>query len=86
MLQGTTRMSSPIKQTADPSTGVTLAEFEPCHIPEARALWLKSDGVGLSSADEPDALAAFLFSESRPELRSHVRRANCWHHSLWARW
>src|SRR6185369_10660850 len=55
-----TRMSSPIKQTSDPSTAVTLAEFEPCHVLGARALWVKSDGVGLSSADEPDALAAFL--------------------------
>ena len=37
-----------------------LAEFEPDHIVRARALWERAEGVGLSSADEPSALAAFL--------------------------
>lgn len=34
--------------------------FEPAHIPEARSLWGRSEGVGLSEADEPEALAAYL--------------------------
>ena len=38
----------------------SIAEFEPCHITEARSLWQQSEGVGLSSADEPQALHAFL--------------------------
>jgi N-acetylglutamate synthase len=41
-------------------TAVTLEIFEPRHIAAARALWERSDGVGLSEADEPAALASFL--------------------------
>jgi len=37
-----------------------LRIFEPTHIAAARALWLQSEGVGLSEADEPGALHAFL--------------------------
>ena len=39
---------------------MTLRPFLPADIPAARALWQATPGVGLSSADEPDALAAFL--------------------------
>ncbi|RQP22565.1 GNAT family N-acetyltransferase [Piscinibacter terrae] len=39
---------------------IAITSFEPSHIPQARALWQQSDGVGLSSADEPPALSAFL--------------------------
>jgi ribosomal protein S18 acetylase RimI-like enzyme len=38
----------------------TLAEFEVRHIPDALALWKRSPGVGLSGADEPERLAAYL--------------------------
>ena len=34
--------------------------FEAPDIPAARALWLQSEGVGLSDADAPEALAAYL--------------------------
>jgi len=37
-----------------------VAAFEPVHIEKARALWEASEGVGLSAADEPQALEAFL--------------------------
>jgi ribosomal protein S18 acetylase RimI-like enzyme len=39
---------------------IAIARFEPAHIAAARALWERSEGVGLSAADEPEALAAFL--------------------------
>jgi ribosomal protein S18 acetylase RimI-like enzyme len=38
----------------------SVVAFEPSHIPEARALWERAEGVGLSEADEPQSLAAFL--------------------------
>jgi len=38
----------------------SVAQFEPQHIEQARALWQRSEGVGLSGADEPHSLAAFL--------------------------
>jgi ribosomal protein S18 acetylase RimI-like enzyme len=34
--------------------------FEPLDIAGARSLWQRTDGVGLSEADEPGALATFL--------------------------
>lgn len=37
-----------------------LRPFDPRDIPAARALWQATPGVGLSAADEPAALAAFL--------------------------
>ncbi len=37
-----------------------LRPFRPEDIPAARALWQATPGVGLSAADEPAALAAFL--------------------------
>ena len=37
-----------------------ISEFETRHVPQARALWEQSDGVGLSAADEPAALITFL--------------------------
>lgn len=47
--------------TANPdTTGITLAGFEPRHSAVALALWERTAGVGLSGADEPRALAAFL--------------------------
>jgi len=39
---------------------VSVESFEQRHISQARALWQRSEGVGLSAADEPDALAAYL--------------------------
>lgn len=39
---------------------MTLRPFRSEDIPAARALWQATPGVGLSSADEPAALAAFL--------------------------
>lgn len=42
------------------AASATIVEFEARHIGPARALWLESDGVGLSSADEPSALLKFL--------------------------
>lgn len=39
---------------------MTLRPFLPEDIPAARALWQATPGVGLSAADEPEALAAFL--------------------------
>jgi ribosomal protein S18 acetylase RimI-like enzyme len=38
----------------------SLIEFEIDHIVPARALWARAEGVGLSCADEPGALSAFL--------------------------
>jgi len=49
-----------------PVASLVLAEFLPQHILPARALWEKSEGVGLSEADEPQALVAFL--ERNPRL------------------
>jgi ribosomal protein S18 acetylase RimI-like enzyme len=43
-----------------------IRPFRPSDFGEARALWEASDGVGLSSADEPDAVRAFL--ERNPGL------------------
>jgi len=45
---------------------VVIAEFMPQHITPARALWEKSEGVGLSEADESQPLSAFL--ERNPGL------------------
>lgn len=39
---------------------MTLRPFRPGDIPAARALWEATPGVGLSTADEPQALTAFL--------------------------
>ncbi|WP_149588453.1 GNAT family N-acetyltransferase [Tabrizicola flagellatus] len=39
---------------------MTLRPFLPSDIPAARALWQATPGVGLSAADEPAALQAFL--------------------------
>ena len=39
---------------------MTLRPFRPEDIPAARALWQATPGVGLSSADGPAALMAFL--------------------------
>ena len=39
---------------------MTLRPFRPADIPLARALWQATPGVGLSAADEPAALKAFL--------------------------
>ena len=39
---------------------MTLRTFLPADIPAARALWQATPGVGLSAADEPAALVAFL--------------------------
>ena len=39
---------------------MALRPFLPQDIPVARALWQATPGVGLSAADEPAALAAFL--------------------------
>lgn len=50
-----------------------LSEFEPAHIAPARALWLQSDGVGLSAADEPAALLSFL--ERNPGLSFVAERS-----------
>jgi ribosomal protein S18 acetylase RimI-like enzyme len=44
----------------NPGDVPSIVEFEPRHIEDARALWRRSEGVGLSSADEPCALASFL--------------------------
>lgn len=40
--------------------GYNIVAFGPEHIAPARELWSRSEGVGLSSADEPAALEAFL--------------------------
>lgn len=37
-----------------------LRPFTESHYPAARALWQRTPGVGLSAADEPDAMARFL--------------------------
>lgn len=37
-----------------------IFSFDQHYIGEARALWVKSPGVGLSEADKPHALAAYL--------------------------
>jgi ribosomal protein S18 acetylase RimI-like enzyme len=42
------------------ATAITLAGFEPRHTAVALTLWERTAGVGLSGADEPQALAAFL--------------------------
>lgn len=42
------------------SSVIAITAFAPAHIAEALALWRTSPGVGLSDADEPDALAAYL--------------------------
>lgn len=42
------------------STPCRLIEFGTDHIPRALALWRQTAGVGLSAADEPAALAAYL--------------------------
>jgi len=39
---------------------VSVSSFELRHIEQARALWQTSEGVGLSAADEPPALAMYL--------------------------
>lgn len=39
---------------------VTFRTFTDADIPAARALWQALPGIGLSSADEPGALAAYL--------------------------
>jgi ribosomal protein S18 acetylase RimI-like enzyme len=39
---------------------MTLRPFLPADIPAARMLWQATPGVGLSAADEPAALMAFL--------------------------
>jgi len=44
----------------NPSPSISVEAFEQHHIGQARALWQKSEGVGLSAADEPHALAAYL--------------------------
>lgn len=44
----------------DSISQLTIAEFLPRHIDPARVLWQTSEGVGLSDADEPSPLAAFL--------------------------
>ena len=43
-----------------PSPDTTLSTLEPQHIAPARRLWQATEGVGLSAADEPRALEAFL--------------------------
>ncbi|WP_077037590.1 GNAT family N-acetyltransferase [Pelomonas sp. KK5] len=43
-----------------PESLVSFVAFEPSHIAPARSLWDGSEGVGLSSADEPPALRSFL--------------------------
>lgn len=42
------------------SNPFSVVAFEPSHILEARALWERSEGVGLSEADERHSIAAFL--------------------------
>jgi ribosomal protein S18 acetylase RimI-like enzyme len=37
-----------------------IRHFESADVPASRVLWLASEGVGLSAADEPSALQAFL--------------------------
>jgi len=39
---------------------IVIESFGQHHIAQARALWQRSEGVGLSDADEPQALAAYL--------------------------
>jgi len=39
---------------------IVVIEFEPRHISASRTLWQRSEGVGLSNADEPHALTNFL--------------------------
>ncbi len=52
---------SPRTSSAMPSVdAVSVTEFVSSHIMPARALWVRLEGVGLSGADEPHALAAFL--------------------------
>lgn len=58
--------------TMEHAASATIVEFEPRHIDPARALWLESEGVGLSSADEPSALAKFL--SRNPGLSFVVQR------------
>ena len=43
-----------------PAAAFTVSAFEVPHIPAARALWERSEGVGLSGADDPHELQAFL--------------------------
>jgi ribosomal protein S18 acetylase RimI-like enzyme len=43
-----------------------ISEFLPAHVGAARMLWKSSEGVGLSSADEPSAVLRFL--ERNPGL------------------
>jgi N-acetylglutamate synthase len=47
------------------SSAPHLVEFEPHHIPGALALWQRSPGIGLSGADRPDRLAAYLARNPR---------------------
>ncbi len=44
----------------------TIRCFENRHYPAARDLWDRTPGVGVSDADEPDAIARFL--ERNPQL------------------
>lgn len=39
---------------------VLVVPFQQQHYPSARALWERTPGVGLSDADEPEAIARFL--------------------------
>ena len=39
---------------------IVVAPFETAHYAEARALWEGTPGVGLSAADSPEGIAAFL--------------------------
>jgi ribosomal protein S18 acetylase RimI-like enzyme len=38
----------------------SIIPFEPEHIPEALSLWRATEHIGLSGADEPEALVRFL--------------------------
>jgi ribosomal protein S18 acetylase RimI-like enzyme len=42
------------------ASSISITEFRRRHIAAARALWEGAEGVGLSGADEPDALKKFL--------------------------
>ena len=52
---------------------MTLRPFLPADIPAARILWQSTPGVGLSAADEPAALTAFLAREYRFEKDVSLR-------------
>lgn len=53
--------------------GIVIREFLPTDIPAAVELWKQTPGVGLSEADEPDALLRFL--RRNPQL-SHVAQSS----------